>query len=240
MDLAREWLATAASAEVALLVVAEEQTAGRGRQGRRWLAPAGSALLMSLALRPTWLAPAQATALVQLASVALCEAVEAQGVPSGLKWPNDLLVPAAPGATAWAKVAGILLETQSDGRQLSSVVIGIGVNISAAPPPELTRYPATSLQQATGQPISRLALLRVLLQRLDAWYTRLEAGDTVELFTAWRSRLRTLGAPVTIELATGVLHGVAEDVDASGALLVRDASGQIQRVSSGDVGLIQA
>jgi BirA family transcriptional regulator, biotin operon repressor / biotin---[acetyl-CoA-carboxylase] ligase len=177
--------------------------------------------------------------LVQLASVALAEAVAAQGIPTGLKWPNDVLVPAAPGVGDWAKVAGILLETQLDGTRLSSVVIGIGVNVSAAPPPELTRYPATSLQQAAGRPISRLALLRALLQRLDVWYNRIAGGSTAELFAAWRARLRTLGAPVTIDLADGVLEGLAEDVDASGALLVRDRSGALRRVASGDVGVAQ-
>lgn len=239
MDLAREWLAEYPAPDAALLVTADEQTAGRGRQGRRWVAPSGSALLMSLALRPTWLAPAHATSLVQLASVALCEAVAAQGIPTGLKWPNDLLVPVDPAAAEWAKVAGILLESQLDGAQLSAVVIGIGVNVSAAPPPELTRYPAVSLQQAAGRPISRLALVRALLQRLDVWYNRLALGNSVELFAAWRARLRTLGTPVTIELADGVLHGLAEDVDASGALLVRDSAGMVRRVSSGDVGMTQ-
>jgi BirA family biotin operon repressor/biotin-[acetyl-CoA-carboxylase] ligase len=239
MDLARDWLAVARPAELPLLVIADEQTAGRGRQGRPWIAPAGSALLMSLAFRPNWLAPEQATALVQLASVALCEAVAAQGIPTGLKWPNDVLAPIAPDAAEWAKVAGILLETQLERSQISSVVIGIGVNISAAPPPDLTRYPATHLQAAAGREISRLALLRALLQRLDVWYGRLAAGNPTELYTAWRARLRTLGQPVTIDLADGVLHGTAEDVDASGALFVRDRAGVLHRVSSGDVGLAQ-
>lgn len=239
MDLAREWLATIDGPDAAVLVVADEQTAGRGRQGRRWIAPAGSALLMSLGIRPAWLVPAQATTLVQMASVALCEAVAVQGIPTGLKWPNDLLVPVVPAADEWAKVAGILLETQWDGSHLSSVVIGIGVNVSAAPPRELTRYPATCLAQAAGRPISRLALVRALLQRLDVWYGRLAAGETAELFTAWRARLRTLGAPVTIELTHGVVEGLAEDVAADGALLVRRPDGTVQRVSSGDVGMAQ-
>jgi BirA family biotin operon repressor/biotin-[acetyl-CoA-carboxylase] ligase len=237
MDLAREWLQT--SSATTLLVGADEQTAGRGRQGRRWIAPAGSALLSSLALRPPWLHAANATVLVQFAAVALCEAVIAQGIPARLKWPNDLLVPTAPGASTLGKAAGILLEAQSDGAQRVAAIIGIGINVSAAPPAEQTRYPATHLSAASGRPISRLELMQTLLRRLDAWYVRLADGESAALFAAWRTHLHTLGQFVQIELAHGSVRGIAEDVAPNGTLLVRDEHGTLHQISSGDVGLIQ-
>lgn len=237
MDVARELLRTLPEADLPLLVSAEEQTAGRGRMGRVWVAPAGSALLTSLALRPRWLAPERSVALVWMAAVALCEAVEvAAGVPAGLKWPNDLLLPAQ--GEGLAKAAGILLELSYAGAGLESAVIGIGVNVSAAPPPGSARYPATCVEAAAGRAVSRLALLQALLTRLDAWYTWLGAGDTAQLFAAWRGRLRNLGAPVRVETPAGPIEGLAEDVGDDGALLVRDAAGQLQRVSAGDVGML--
>lgn len=236
MDLARELLPTLGDAELPLLVTAEEQTAGRGRMGRAWEAPAGSALLLSLALRPRWLAPERAVALVWMAAVALCEAVErAAGVPAALKWPNDLLLPDAGGH---AKAAGILLELSFGGAGLETAVIGCGVNVSAAPPPGRTRYPATSLEAAAGAPVSRLALLLALLERLDVWHDRLRAGDAPGLRAAWRARLHTLGRPASVEGPGGAIVGLAEDVDDDGALLIRDAAGALHRVSAGDVGLV--
>lgn len=238
MDLARELLPTLAEAELPLLITAEEQTAGRGRMGRAWEAPAGSALLLSLALRPRWLAPERAVALVWMAAVALCEAVEqAAGVPAALKWPNDLLLPTPP-ADGHAKAAGILLELSFGGAGLESAVIGCGVNVSAAPPPGSTRYPATSVAAAAGRPVGRLALLQALLGRLDAWHAGLQAGEEERLFAAWRGRLHTLGRPASVETAGGPIVGLAEDVDRDGALIIRDGAGALHRVSAGDVGLL--
>ncbi len=267
MDLARELLSRLADSQLPALVVADEQTAGRGRMGRPWVAPPGSALLASLALRPTWLAPDRGVALVWLAAVALCEAVEeVTPLRPGLKWPNDLLVAerrasyetdplaelaheqappaaadhdprAAPPGPAWAKAAGILLEVTLGAGGIEAAIIGCGVNVSAAPPPEATRYPATSLAAASGAPVSRLALLRALLRRLDTWHARLQSGQGEALFAAWRARLVTLGQRVQIETPGGPVAGVAEDVDPRGALLVRDAAGVLHSVTAGDVGL---
>ncbi len=118
-----------------LVVLAEEQTAGRGRMGRGWAAPPGSSLLLSLLLRPDWLLPADSFALTMLAGVALCEAVE-QAAPlrAALKWPNDLMLPVA-GASepALRKSAGILSEIELAGDQIAWVVVGMGVNVNWAP-----------------------------------------------------------------------------------------------------------
>lgn len=246
MDLARESLATLPDEHLPLLITAELQTSGRGRLGRSWEAPSGTALLASLALRPTWLAPERGAALAWMIAVALCAAVEeVTGIRPGLKWPNDLLVPlratdtGAPSpAPAWAKAAGLLLEVSLNAQGFDWAIIGFGVNVSAAPPPTATLYPATSLVEAAGAPVSRLALLRALLRQLDHWHARLIAGDEAALFAAWRARLLTLGQQVSIETANGTVVGSAEDVDRAGGLLVRDATGTLHLITTGDVGLI--
>lgn len=242
MDVARQLLPELHDDQLPLLVVADLQTAGRGRLGRRWEAPAGAALLLSLALRPAWLRPERGVALVWMAAVALCEAAEAVApVKAALKWPNDLMLPLPdqqPPTAAYAKAAGILLEVGTGARGFEWAIIGCGVNVSAAPPAGATRYPATSLAAASDRPVSRLALLRALLQRLDHWHGALMAGDEAALFAAWRDRLITLGRPVRVETPGGVLEGFAEGVDGDGALLVRDAAGALQAVTAGDVGLL--
>lgn len=248
-DLARALLTEIPESALPLLVTADEQTAGRGRLGRIWLAPPGSALLFSLAFRPVWLAPERARALVYIAGVALCEAVyDVCGITAGLKWPNDLLVAAdairsgpaseQPALSRYAKAAGVLLEVSAAHEALEWAILGIGVNVSSAPPPELTRYPAIHLETASGRAIDRLALLRALLRRIDSWYGRLMANDDQALFAAWRSRLLGLGQPAELSMPEGLLRGVAEDVDADGSLRLRDAAGTLHTVTTGDVGLV--
>jgi BirA family transcriptional regulator, biotin operon repressor / biotin---[acetyl-CoA-carboxylase] ligase len=138
------------------------------------------------------------------------------------------------------KAAGILSEIELDGDQIGWVVIGIGVNVSWSPAGivdgrDLAEV-ATSVGAAAGQPVERLPLLRALLERLDARYTALRRGDYADLFERWRTRLTTLGQSVQIRLPQGELHGVAEDVDRSGALRVRDERGALHTVLAGDVG----
>lgn len=239
MDVARELIATLPPEALPALVTADVQTAGRGRMDRRWEAPAGSALLFSLALRPTWLAPERGVALVWMTATALCEAVaDLTGLPAALKWPNDLLLPtAAEGLPPYAKAAGILLEASLGQQGIEWAILGCGVNVSWAPPPEAVRYPATSLAAAAGRPFSRLELLQGLLQRLDHWHGRLMAGAEHELFAAWRARLHGIGEPVRVETADGPVTGRAEGVDEAGALLVREQTGALRAVTAGDVGL---
>jgi BirA family biotin operon repressor/biotin-[acetyl-CoA-carboxylase] ligase len=224
-----------------LVILADEQTAGRGRMGRAWAAPPRSSLLLSLLLRPTWLAPAEAFSLTMLAGVALCEAVDQVTPRAALKWPNDLLLPVqtAAGPTL-RKAAGILSEIELAGDRIAWVVIGIGVNVSWSPAGivdgrDLAEV-ATSVGAAAGRTVERLPLLRALLERLDARYDALRRGDHANLFDCWRDRLTTLGQPVQIGLPHGELRGVAEDVERSGALRVRDEHGVLHTVLAGDVG----
>lgn len=262
MDEARR--RAAAGAAEGLVVLADEQTAGRGRLGKPWVAPPGSALLLSLLLRPRWLAPERAFALTMLAATGLCTAVEeATGLRPMLKWPNDMLLPqqnaelsienvenpalATPAmrflnaqrsmlnAPPQAKCAGILAELHARAGAIEWAVVGIGVNVHACPPPEQTSYPATSLDAALGAEVDRLALLRALLRALDAGYAALRGGGYDALFAAWRARLATLGQAVCVSTQAGAVEGVAEGVSATGGLVVRGADGALRTVTTGDV-----
>jgi BirA family biotin operon repressor/biotin-[acetyl-CoA-carboxylase] ligase len=227
------------------VVVADVQTAGRGRQGRRWQAPPGAALLCSTLLRPAL----PVAALPALTMAAADAAAAVTGRPAALKWPNDVLMATAgaagrpaPPALAQAgesepplkKVAGVLLETALAGHRLASVIVGIGINVSAHPPELAT---ATDLAAVAGRPIARAAVLDALLARLDHWAGAALAGEQAAVFAAWRARLVTLGRPVHVVTAGEAFDGLAEDVDTDGALLVRVAGGGRRRLLAADVTL---
>ncbi len=228
-------LAQAAAPE-GLLVVAEAQTAGRGRAGRRWLTPAGSALAFSLVLRPA-VSPAQATRLTMIAGLAVCEAIEQVArVPANLKWPNDILL-------AGKKAGGILVEaaTQTSGDQrLEYAVIGIGINVLEAPAASEVDFPATALSAQAGQPVNRLRLLRAILQRLEARYPAVITPNPLPLHAEWTARLAWLGELVVARTPGGDYSGRAESIDLDGALVVRLDTGQRMRLLVGDVRLRQA
>src|SRR3972149_2437761 len=144
-----------AGAPEGTLVVADEQTAGRGRSGRRWHSPAGSGLALSLVLRPTTLGSREIAAIGLIGAMGSIEALAEYGMQPELKWPNDVLLNGA-------KVGGILAEASWTGSELDHVILGIGLNVGKAPLPEV-EFPATSIEQAVGKPVAREALLlRVL------------------------------------------------------------------------------
>lgn len=212
-----------------LVVLADVQTAGRGRLGRRWVAPPGSSLLMSLLLRPT-LEPHQAMRGAMLCTLGAVEGIRrVAGLEARLKWPNDILL-------GEGKVGGVLTEAGMRGRQLDYLVVGMGlnVNLEVATLTDLLA-PAASLMDAAGHTIPRLKLCAAILEAIDARYTRLGAGWSPH--EEWRSHLDTLGRWVSVGTPEEVIEGVAEDVDADGALLVRQADGTLRTVLAGDVTL---
>jgi BirA family biotin operon repressor/biotin-[acetyl-CoA-carboxylase] ligase len=209
------------------LVIADHQTAGRGRLDRRWEAPPASSLLMSLIFRPP-LAAFQVQRLTMICGLAAVEAIESEtGLHVDLKWPNDLLI-------GGAKVGGILTEVAVAGERVDYAIVGIGLNVNLDfQQPDGFLMAATSLSQALGQPIARLPLLRAFLRIVDRRYEALKAGHSPH--REWAGRLVTLGKPVTVSDSDAVWGGVAEDVDADGSLLVRLADDRLQVVVAGDV-----
>ncbi|HIP97407.1 MAG TPA: biotin--[acetyl-CoA-carboxylase] ligase, partial [Anaerolineae bacterium] len=211
------------------LVIADEQTAGRGRLQRTWWAPAGTALLMSLILRPD-LAPRQAQRLTMLCSLAVCDAIAGTtGLVPAVKWPNDVLL-------RGRKVCGILTELGIEGPRLAYAVVGMGVNVNVdfGGAGELT-LTATSLAQELRREGSRMELLRAILISIEERYARLRAGESPH--AEWAARLATLGQRVIVTTPTEQWGGVAEGVDADGALLLRDENGVLRRILAGDVTL---
>jgi BirA family transcriptional regulator, biotin operon repressor / biotin---[acetyl-CoA-carboxylase] ligase len=219
-----------AGAPEGTLVVAEHQTAGRGRLERSWAAPPGSSLLLSLIFRPT-LAPAQVQRLTMVCGLAIVEAVEATtGLPVGLKWPNDVVA-------GDAKLGGILAEVEHQGEAVAYAVVGMGLNVNLRPSdlPHDLAQPATSLAELLGEPVPRLPLLQALLRAVERRMLALAAGHSPH--EEWAARLVTLGRRVTVSGAGPTFQGRAEGVSPDGALLVRRAGGRLETVLAGDVTL---
>ena len=225
-DVVRRWLAEG-TAEVCL-AVADEQSAGRGRDGRTWVAPAGSALLLSLGFRPTGLAPDRVWRLAALVSVAMAATAETvAGLPEGaihLKWPNDLVIQ---GSDSLRKIAGVLGETDGLGGPDPRAIIGIGLNTNWALadfPPALAGS-MTSLQEASaGRWVDHDALLGAFLGRLEAGLDALRHGRFD--VAVWTDRQVTSGRSVELVAPDGAVTTVrALSVDsATGALVVEDDS----------------
>jgi BirA family biotin operon repressor/biotin-[acetyl-CoA-carboxylase] ligase len=230
-DVARELAEEgAAHGEV---VIAEAQTAGRGRRGRTWVSPPRRNVYLSVVLRPD-LPPARAAELTLVASVALCDALRQAGVEAGIKWPNDVLA-------SGKKIGGILTELAAEPDRVSWVAIGIGVNVNAREedfPPEL-RGEATSVLLERGQAAPRALFAAALLATLESWIDRHAAEGFEAIREAWRERNVTLGREVVVRTDGREITGLAEDLDAGGALLVRTAGG-LERVLAGDVLLARA
>lgn len=210
------------------VALAEEQTAGRGTKGRTWVSPPGEGIHATLVVRPDARRMAR---LSIISAVAAARAIE-DCVPlrAGLKWPNDLEL-------GGRKAGGILIEADwgETGPRFALVGIGINVNFDPAPHAPLIDRPATSLMIETGARQSREAVLAALLNEFE---TAFESPDEAAVFRAWRERLTTLGRRVEIRGPSGPpLAGIAENVAADGALLLRRDDGTVERIVAGEVTL---
>jgi BirA family transcriptional regulator, biotin operon repressor / biotin---[acetyl-CoA-carboxylase] ligase len=205
--------AAAAGAAAGLVVVADFQTAGRGRLDRRWEAASGTALLMSILLRVEDLPPTRFHLVTAAAALSVRDGcAEAGGFSPDLKWPNDLLVDDR-------KLAGILAESAGP-----AVVVGIGCNVTDSPPG------AVSASDAAGRPVDREALLIGLLDALERWY-----GRWADVAAEYRATCATIGRAVRVEQAAGAFDGLAEAIDPDGRLVVRRDDGGVVAVAAADV-----
>jgi BirA family transcriptional regulator, biotin operon repressor / biotin---[acetyl-CoA-carboxylase] ligase len=212
------------------VVVADAQTAGRGRMGRRWTSPAGKNLYVSLLLRPS-VPTVDAPRLALVAGVALADAVEAVGVPASLKWPNDLYC-------GGRKAAGILAEMASDPDGVRHVVIGVGLNVNmeeADFPPDL-RSTATSLRIRAGRAFRRVDVLARLLEAFGTRYAEFIEGGFPSLRDGWDRRDFLRGRRVLLRRQGGEGWGTADGLDTVGALrFLPDGGPGIESVHSGEI-----
>ena len=212
------------------LVIADEQTAGRGRLDRKWFTPKGTALAFSLILRPTAEEQPYITRITGLAALAVADTLRRRGIVSQIKWPNDILLNGR-------KVAGILVESVWSGEEVDCLVIGIGVNVlkGAVPAEELLLFPATSLEESLGQDVERETVLRDILAGMIALRPHIGSDSFI---SSWEKALAFRGEQVQVEQGnespiTGKLLGLEPD----GSLRLNDETGKSITVRFGDVRL---
>ncbi len=208
------------------VVIADEQTAGRGRIKRVWLSPKGS-IALSIILYPSVV---NLPSLIMLASLAVVHSIEAvTGLRSQVKWPNDVLVNDR-------KVCGILIESSLRANIVDYAIIGIGLNVNL----RLSDFPeipstATSLSAELGRGVSCLGVIRRLLVEMERLYLALQAGGSI--YEEWRDSLVTLGRSVRVKSGKTVYEGVAESVARDGSLLLRHSDGNLSKLVAGDATL---
>jgi BirA family biotin operon repressor/biotin-[acetyl-CoA-carboxylase] ligase len=212
------------------VVVSDEQTAGRGRLGRKWFTPRGTALAFSLILRPKPEERPHLTRVVGLAALAVAEALRKHGLDARIKWPNDVLIHNQ-------KVCGILIESVWSGEDVDCVVIGIGVNVleGSVPPAEILLFPATSLEAELDEAPDRVEILHDILAALIELRPRI---GTDEFLKQWEDLLALRDETVQVETekipqVTGQISGL----DSDGSLKIRNEHGEFVTVRFGDVRL---
>jgi len=226
MEVARE-LAREGAAD-GTVVIADKQTAGRGRLSRTWLSPEGN-LAMSIILKPSLNSLPQLTMIASLAVVRAIRKVT--GLETQIKWPNDVLIKGK-------KVCGILIESEVKSDRVNFTIVGIGVNINLNPSafPEISAI-ATSLSSELGREISKAELVNALLSELEQIY--LEAQAEAPIYREWQKHMETLGKWIQVKTGESVEEGKAETVTENGNLILRRTDGSLTEILAGDVTIIK-
>ncbi|MBR0289152.1 MAG: biotin--[Selenomonadaceae bacterium] len=215
------------------IVVAEEQTGGKGRLERNFYSPRGKGIWFSVIMRPKLL-PKDAPKCTLMAAVAVVEAMKRFNLKAGIKWPNDIMFDGR-------KLVGILTEMTGEIGKISYIVIGVGINVNISRDefPEDLRDIAASLSEISGGEISRVKFFRAVLEEFDKLYRKIRTADFDEIFTLWKKYNITLGKNVRVISAIDGLEsfsGKAVDLNAEGALVVETEQG-LRAVYSGDVSI---
>lgn len=212
------------------LVLAEQQTAGRGRMGRSWHSPKGKGVWMSLVLRPR--IPVHFTPqLTLLVAVALCRTIrKIEPLPVAIKWPNDLLIEGK-------KISGILLESSAEDERLKYVIAGVGISVNLREDdyPDELREIGTSLRIASGKEWSRTELIQSFLEQFETLYELYHAEGFEPIRVAWEALAVSLGKPIRARTPKGSVEGVADSIDEMGALLVRLSDGSVTKLYSAEI-----
>ena len=212
------------------LVIADEQTAGRGRLDRKWFTPKGTALAFSLILRPTPAEKPYLTRVVGLAALAVADALRTRGLNAQIKWPNDVLLNGR-------KLAGILVESVWSGEDVDCIVVGIGMNVlkDAVPSADLLFFPATSLEEVLGPAVQREIVLHDILAGIVALRPHLGSDAFI---ASWEKVLAFRGEQVQVEQGDGaMLTGKLLGLEPDGSLKLSDEAGNSITVRFGDVRL---
>ena len=218
-----------------IVVLAESQTAGRGRLGKSWFSPFGVNLYASVLFRPA-MGPKDAPLFSFIASLALADAIRALGLPAAIKWPNDIVVERK-------KVAGVLAEVATSGDRLDYVILGVGANLNVERTALLEALgeagrAASSLRELTGKEVDRNVFAASFLSFLDEWLLVHQRQGGSALLNAWRERDILTGRRVMVRQERITFEGKALGVHADGQLVVEDSNGQTRKVADGEVRLL--
>ncbi|HST23469.1 MAG TPA: biotin--[acetyl-CoA-carboxylase] ligase [Blastocatellia bacterium] len=227
-DLARE-MAQSGEGE-GLVILARQQTAGRGRQGRSWSSPPGEGLYVSLVLRPD-ITPIDSPVITLAAAVAVAETLEQDyRIPSDIKWPNDVLA-------RGRKICGILVESAIEANKLLYAIMGIGVNLGQREFPEELKETATSLLIESEQLVTPDEFLKPLLERLEYWYRQATAQPS-EVIARWEAMSSyARNCVVRVESSDSIIEGTTRGLTAKGALVIEMDGGERREIVSGEVKL---
>lgn len=228
-DLAKDWIE--AGAAHLSLVVADEQTAGRGRNGRRWFTPPGSSLAFSLVLHLKHLGDFALPRLSGLGALGVCTTIKDDyGLEGCIKWPNDVLIHEH-------KLAGVLVETAWRGERLQSAVVGIGINVAheSIPPDDDLGIPATSVERELGEPVERWSMLRQVLVKLLFWLKEINSPSFLQV---WEENLAYQSEIVQLtQNGRKVFQGRLLGLDSDGAIRLRGSNGSVMSFRAGDLQL---
>ncbi|NLT94224.1 MAG: biotin--[acetyl-CoA-carboxylase] ligase [Clostridia bacterium] len=214
------------------VIIAEKQLQGKGRLGRTWLSPEGQGIWVSIIIRPN-IMPYKAPQITFVLAVGMVRTLyKALGIKAQIKWPNDLLIKGK-------KVAGILTELSAEMERVNYIVFGIGLNVNQKIKdfPEELRNKAISLRIASGHYVSRVQVLKVMLEELERTYNEYLQRGFDYILEEWKNHCDTLGKEVQVFMDGTKLEGKAIDVDREGFLIIQDKENNIHRVIAGDVSL---
>ncbi|WP_338749634.1 biotin--[acetyl-CoA-carboxylase] ligase [Bacillus sp. FJAT-52991] len=210
------------------VVIAEEQTAGRGRMAREWHSPKYTGIWMSVMLKPA-LPPYKAPQFTLITAVAVVEAIrEVTGLEPEIKWPNDILLNGK-------KITGILTELQADADQIHSIIIGIGLNVNQKEFPEELAEIATSLAIEKGEPVSRSQLVQEILKNIETYYHVYMKDGFTDIKKRWEKYAVSIGKQIIARTVTATIKGKALGITEEGVLKLLDDEGTIHDIYSADI-----
>ena len=215
------------SVEEGTVVIAESQTQGRGRLGRKWLSPEGG-IWLSIILKPR-IQPLYASRITLLAGVTVAKTIRSLGLPAKIKWPNDVLINGK-------KVCGILTEIEAEIDIIDYCVVGIGIdaNVDTESFPEDFRESSTSLKKELGNSINRIEFVQKLLLEFEALYLKFQHDEFSSILEEWRAMSATIGEWVKITTQTRTIYGEAIGVDNEGALILETGEGLLEKIVAGN------